>query len=107
MTRAPKICSAPHCPNLEPCAEHAKVAWAGSTRRARLPRGWEKRRRFILQRDPICRDGRVCNHQALSTAVDHIVPGDDHSHRNLQGICTDCHREKTQQEAAQARQRRS
>lgn len=102
MARARRPCSHPPCPNLQPCPDHPKVAWQGSTRSARLPKGWDKRRRYILQRDPIC---KVCN-EALSIEVDHIIPGDDHSHSNLQGICTPCHREKTQREAAEARTRR-
>lgn len=99
MARARKACSHPDCPNLQPCPTHARPAWAGSTRRARLPKGWDKRRRYILQRDPIC---KVCD-EAVSTEVDHIQPGDDHSHTNLQGICKPCHRDKTQREAAAAR----
>lgn len=101
MTRAAKLCSQPGCHALQPCADHPKTAWAGSTRRARLPKGWDKRRRTILDRDPIC---KVCN-EALSTEVDHITPGDDHSHANLQGICKACHAKKTQAEAAEARER--
>jgi 5-methylcytosine-specific restriction endonuclease McrA len=96
MARAPKIC--PRCPNLQPCAEHERKPWEGSTRRRRLPRDWEKRRRYVLQRDPVC---KVCNN-ALSVEVDHIVNNDDHRYENLQGICTRCHDEKTQREAAAA-----
>lgn len=99
MTRAAKICSAPDCPNLQPCPDHAKVPWADSTRRSRLPPGWEKLRRYVLQRDPIC---KVCD-DALSVIADHIIPGDDHRPENLQGICKRCHDAKTQAEAAAAR----
>lgn len=99
MTAAPKICSEPGCPNLQPCPDHRKVAWQGSTRRRRLPRGWEKLRRFVLNRDPIC---RICG-QAVSTECDHVIPSDDHSLDNLQGVCSPCHRIKTQKEAQEAR----
>jgi 5-methylcytosine-specific restriction protein A len=99
--RAAKVCSRPGCPHLQPCPDHPKIPWQGSTRRARLPRGWETIRRRILLRDPIC---RVCN-GALSTEVDHVEPGDDHTDENLQGICEDCHRRKTQAEARTARNR--
>lgn len=78
---------------------HPKVAWAGSTRRSRLPPDWERRRRTVLARDEIC---RLCN-DALSTEVDHIKPGDDHSLDNLQGVCQECHKDKTAAEAAEAR----
>lgn len=103
MSRASKACSHPGCPNLQPCPTHARKPWEGSTRRQRLPRGWEKTRRRILRRDPICKDGRACDGMALSTEVDHTVAGDDHSDANLQGICADCHKVKTQEEARAAR----
>lgn len=107
MTRARKPCPTPGCANLEPCAIHAPKPWASSDRGKRLSsRPWGRRRRYVLARDPICKDGRVCGHRALSDEVDHIVPGDDHSYENLQGICVACHKAKTQQEAAQARARR-
>ena len=99
MARARKVCAHPGCPNFEPCEQHARKAWAGSTRRQRLPRGWDKIRRSILRRDPIC---QVCLN-ALSVEVDHIQPGDNHHPDNLQGICKRCHTRKTQDEAAAAR----
>ena len=71
------------------------VAWERSTRAARLPGDWAARRRFVLERDPVC---RVCR-RAASVEVDHVIPGDDHNPGNLQGICTDCHKTKTQTEA--------
>jgi 5-methylcytosine-specific restriction protein A len=47
----------------------------------------------------------VCRRNA-STAVDHIVPkaqGGQDTDDNLQGICGDCHSEKTAKESAAAR----
>lgn len=102
MARASKVCSAPRCPHLQPCPDHGKVAWEGSTRRKRLPSDWERRRRYVLQRDPIC---KACDN-ALSVIGDHVVPNDDHGYDNLQGICANCHTEKTQREAADARRAR-
>lgn len=92
----------PRCPEIQPCPVHGKVAWAGSTRRQRLPSNWEKLRRFVLQRDPVC---KLCD-QRLSTEVDHIERGDDHNVDNLQGVCSPCHRDKTLREAAEARRLR-
>lgn len=103
MPQATKACSHPDCPHLQPCPDHPQVAWAGSTRRRRLPPDWERRRRSVLARDPTCQDGRTCQGLALSREVDHIQPGDDHSLTNLQGICVDCHQAKTQAEAMMAR----
>jgi 5-methylcytosine-specific restriction enzyme A len=97
--RAPKVCSHPGCARVQPCPDHTRRAWEGSTRRQRLPGDWERRRRAVLARDPLC---RVCDN-ALSREVDHIVPGDDHSLENLQGICVSCHETKTQAEAQAAR----
>jgi 5-methylcytosine-specific restriction protein A len=101
--RAAKACGQPGCPHLVPCPDHPKVAWAGSTRRARLPSDWERRRRSVLARDEVCQDHRVCRGLALAVEVDHIQRGDDHSLSNLQGICVDCHRAKTQAEAEASR----
>ena len=107
MSRPAKPCNTPGCPNLQPCPTegHTKKPWQGSTRRSRLPRGWERTRRRILARDETCQDGRCCSGNAIATQVDHIVAGDDHSDTNLQGICADCHRAKTLEEAAAARAR--
>ena len=101
MARAAKPCGVHGCPNLEPCPEpgHGKTPWAGSDRRSELPGDWENRRRYILQRDPVC---KVCDN-ALSTEVDHIDDPHDHRYENLQGICQPCHKLKTQREAARAR----
>lgn len=99
MARAAKACSAPRCPNLQPCPDHGRKAWEGSTRRSRLPPDWPKRRARILRRDPIC---KVCGN-ALSTQCDHVVPGDNHDDANLQGICDDCHAAKTAAEGVAAR----
>lgn len=57
---------------------------------------------MILRRDPIC---KVCDRNA-SVEVDHIIPkarGGDNSDENLQGICGECHTQKTTREAAEAR----
>lgn len=97
-----RVCGTPGCPNLTPnayCPHHTTPPWQGSTRRARLPRNWNRVRATILHRDPTC---QACG-TAPSTEVDHIQPGDNHHPSNLQGLCTNCHRAKTQAEAAAAR----
>lgn len=103
MPRAAKSCRNPTCPHIRPCPipGHEPEAWAGSTRRKRLPPGWEKTRLRIFERDPIC---RICN-QNLSTVCDHKVAGDDHSDENLQGICSDCDKAKSSREGVEAKQR--
>ncbi len=101
MTRAAKPCNAPGCHHLQPCPVpgHTTAPWAGSTRRRRLPPGWDRIRATVLHRHPTC---QVCG-VAPSTEVDHVEPGDDHGLANLQGICTPCHRAKSAREGQAAR----
>jgi 5-methylcytosine-specific restriction protein A len=87
------------CVNLQPCPLHERKPWASSDRAQRLPRGWAKKRRYVLLRDPLC---SICGVN-ISTECDHIKPGDDHSYDNLQGVCVPCHRAKSQAEAEAAR----
>lgn len=82
------------------------TGWKGSTRASRLPSNWRSEIRLrILARDPVCRLAYpgVCT--GVSVEVDHRNPGDDHSDENLQGLCHECHAEKTKREAATARWR--
>ena len=69
--------------------------WAGSTRKARLPRDWHKIRLRILERDGYrC---HVCGGPGAD-GVDHVIPGDDHSDANLKAIhhhVAPCHLRKT------------
>lgn len=98
MSPARKICA--HCSNLQPCPDHMKVPWQGSTRRAELPPDWTSRIvPFVLARDDIC---TICN-LALSKEVHHV--GDKHDHRpeNLAGVCVNCHKAATAAQAAHAR----
>ncbi len=67
---------------------------------------WGQLRRFVLQREPLCRpcfnDGRITE----ATEVDHIVPkssGGLDEMTNLQPICAACHRAKTLDEARAAK----
>lgn len=103
MTRAAKACSEPGCPHLQPCPDHRKIAWAGSTRRSQLPPDWERRRRTVLARDEIC---QIC-HDAVATEVHHTGDQDDHRLEQLAGVCAPCHKNETQKQAAQARQGRT
>jgi 5-methylcytosine-specific restriction endonuclease McrA len=96
---AGKLCGHAGCPNLTPCPDHQRKPWEGSTRSKQLPADWTRRRRYVLERDPIC---TTCDN-ALSTEVHHRGRQDDHSYENLCGICTDCHKIKTQQEAQDAK----
>jgi 5-methylcytosine-specific restriction protein A len=70
-----------------------------------MPSRWKAKRQAVLKRDPSCRlqYPGICS--TVSTEVDHIVRGAGEYLYNLQGVCSPCHRHKTQQEARQARQR--
>ena len=99
MSPTRTVCSVPGCPNLNPCADHQRQPWAGSTRRARLPNDWRKRRRAVLTRDAFtCQacGGARCGNQRLE--VDHITRGDDHSLANPQTLGHLCHSRKTSKE---------
>lgn len=103
MPRRPAMaCPIPGCPERSPCPTHGRKPWEGSTRRARLPKDWNRRRARILRRDPIC---RACK-AAPSQEVDHIHADDDHRDEALQGLCQPCHATKTKAEAAAGRRRR-
>jgi 5-methylcytosine-specific restriction protein A len=67
---------------------------------------WQRVRKAILQRDPLCKIADLCVRRygtALPSAeVDHIVPirsgGAELDPDNLQGICHNCHSQKTRRE---------
>lgn len=82
------------------------MSWETSSRRDRLPEDWDQRRRAVLARcggrcEAYVRGGGRCPHRA--TDVDHKRPGDDHSMRNLQGLCSTHHGIKSSREGAAAR----
>ena len=102
MALAPTPCRIPQCPQYAKtggvCEDH-KPVWAGSYRRARLPRDWNTRRLIVMKRD-----NNTC-YQCGQTAtdVDHLVAGDDHSLGNLAAICSNCHKQKTSNEGHTAK----
>jgi 5-methylcytosine-specific restriction enzyme A len=100
--RAPRRCSRPACDELLPCPTHTPAPWQSSHRRTLLPSDWHRIRAAILTRDPTCQlNLNGCTHTA--TEVDHIGRPDDHTPRNLRGVCTTCHRKRTATQSATAR----
>jgi 5-methylcytosine-specific restriction protein A len=84
------------------------MAWSTgrSARAERLPRDWYPRiRPRILRRDPACCLAYPCSTQ-VSTQVDHVEAGDDHSDHNLQGVCGPCHAIKSSAEGHAAKPQR-
>ena len=85
------------------------MAWATSTRAARLPTDWAARKTRVYRRDhgrcqsthhnPKC-DGR-------GAEVDHIIRGDNHALDNLQLLNHWCHVDKTNAENAADRTARA
>lgn len=59
-----------------------------------------------INRAVMLRDEGLCACGHLATQVDHVTPlaeGGSDDMDNRRAICTDCHKTKTQQEAARAR----
>lgn len=79
--------------------------WKGSTRRARLPRGWAT----VTVPRILARDRHVCYLCGATGAdtVDHVIPGDDHRDANLAAVHDanppHCHRRKSSQEGNASR----
>jgi len=79
--------------------EHKK-AWTKPENADRRLQGraWQLLRKRLLTANPLCvecqRQGRV----TAATSLDHIIPrskGGNEDPANLQGLCADCHRDKT------------
>ena len=75
--------------------------WKGSTRKARLPPDWPRRRAQVL-----ARDNYRCFCGMPATDVDHVVPGDDHRLSNLRSLCRAHHLQKSSKEGVSARKHR-
>lgn len=57
-------------------------------------RKWLRLRHVVLVEEPVC---RICDRRP-SVEVDHIIPvskGGTDERDNLQGVCTECHEDKT------------
>ncbi len=73
--------------------------WAGSNRRQRLPSNWRAIRAKVLARDPTC---KICGVRP-SSHCDHIkAKTDDHAEDRLQGVCAECHMQKSSREGNDA-----
>ena len=85
--------------------------WSGKGSRHERGYGsaWVKARARILTRDShLCQPCLAKGRPTPATEVDHIKPkakGGTDDDDNLQAICHDCHKEKTEAEAAEAQGR--
>lgn len=71
---------------------------------------WTKVRNAVLAEEPLCRPCQKAGKVTLARAVDHIRPkqeGGTDRRENLQPICHQCHKTKTEEEAARAQGRAS
>lgn len=111
MSRLPKPCAEPGCPEVTRqtrCAGHRRTkqadtrAYRGSAASRGYDRNHRKWRRRVLARDPLCveclEDGRVTE----ATVADHKVPLSEGGARfdmdNGQGLCVTHHNRKTARE---------
>ena len=112
-TRAGKACRDMTCTNTTAdrdgyCSAHKSEGWTRHHKgKSASERGygwaWRKLRQRVLERDnflciPCLNSGRV----TTAKQVDHICPkarGGDDSMTNLQSICIECHKAKTQRES--------
>ena len=78
------------------------MSWATSNRRASLPSDWRTIRARILHRDPTCTLGYDCC-TVRSVEVDHIGEAHDHRDHMLRGVCSPCHKRRTNEQAQAAR----
>jgi 5-methylcytosine-specific restriction endonuclease McrA len=80
------------------------MPWSTSRRSERLPSNWESE----IQPKVLARDKNKCQLAwpgclVEATEVDHKIPGDDHSYKNLQAVCERCHARKSAREGNQAK----
>lgn len=100
MARVRVRCSRPNCKQMAPCSLHPR-GWA-SSKSPPLPSNWSQLRKIVKAR----KNCAVCG--MPGTEVDHIVnraAGGDDSLQNLQLLCYDHHKLKTQQESKRGNKR--
>jgi 5-methylcytosine-specific restriction endonuclease McrA len=109
MPRAPRKCNREGCETrglTTYCPEHTPMNWGKGTGRTSTAahKGW--RAQVLKNAQGMCQiRGPKCTHRA--TEADHIIPlargGHPTDPANGQGACVNCHKAKTQAEAAEGR----
>ncbi|WP_060905324.1 HNH endonuclease [Streptomyces scabiei] len=73
--------------------------WKDTDRKSRLPSNWATIRRKVLARDVVC---QICQIRP-ATHCDHIeAKTDAHAEDRLQGVCAECHLQKSSREGNEA-----
>lgn len=108
-TAAPTRCTHPGCPDYAvrrgKCDTHY-IPWRSPSANSQQLTSAERARfrKEVLRREPNC---RYCG--APATDADHIIPvsegGALTDTANGQGLCADCHEQKTKEEQARGRER--
>lgn len=115
----PKPCTAARCNNMATkngrCEDHNIEAWASNKGKSAHSRGygygWKKLRNRILKRDDyLCQSCLRADIIKEAKEVDHILNkkrgGTDHE-SNLEALCCECHKKKTQSERNDGRHKAS
>lgn len=100
----PALTDGRYCPDHQP----SKVEERPSSTKRGYGRNWQKLRRMVLARRPVCADPFGIHKEqnsggVLATDVDHIVPkamGGSDAMDNLQPLCHSCHSRKTALESS-------
>lgn len=103
---AAKNCKRPGCGNRTHgayCDQHKRPAIDNrpSARERGYGATWEKLRRMVLAREPLCRHCKRGGRTTVANEVDHIKPlsgGGTNHMDNLQPLCKSCHSRKTASE---------
>jgi len=111
---APRPCTFPGCRKLAVargrCADHPRDPWAKKPEATKRITGrrLQAMRAALFARDPLCARCRELGLVVLATQRDHVTPleeGGADDATNEQGLCDDCHREKSLGEALRGRRR--
>lgn len=93
------------------CADHQYRKWNKSEQSVKRITGrrLQADRERLFSADPLCANCKKHGRVTAATQRDHIVPlaeGGQDVDENVQGLCDDCHKEKSLQEAKRGRARR-
>jgi 5-methylcytosine-specific restriction enzyme A len=116
MPYAPaRVCTrGTNCPHVvthdRPCPVHGeRQPWQHDVEQPRIRgRRLQALRTALFQREPLCRPCSQAGRATVATIRDHIInveEGGTEDESNIEPICADCHRAKTEREAARGQAR--